>query len=782
MLAVDLLGGRAVAPVADKEAMAAGAVEPAAGQVPALERVVYPDVWDGVTVAYEKASGGIVESSYRIAAGSGKRAVESIRIRYNRPVRIDTNGDLVITYDHGEMRESAPVAWQESNGAKIPVDASFRSFGADEIGFEIGGYDHAQPLIIDPVLTWNTFLGGSGSEVGFGIAVDGSGNVYVGGACTAAWGTSPIRAYTSDVDIFVAKLDSGGNLTWHTFLGGSGSDRGYGLTVDGSGNVYIGGESNAAWGEPKRAFTSGGYDAFAAKLDSGGDLTWNTFLGGSGTDGGNGMAVDGSGNVYVGGQSTATWGVSPIRAFTSNGECTDAFAAKLDSGGDLTWNTFLGGIYSDLGKGIAVDGSGNVYVGGESTATWGTSPIRAFTSCSEYSSCDDAFAAKLDSGGNLTWNTFLGGGGGDGGYGLAVDGSGNVYVAGFSGTTWGTPKRAFTVTVNDAFAAKLDSGGNLTWNTFLGGSGDDYGQGIAVDGSGNVYIGGYGYGTWGSPIRAYTSGGDALAAKIDSGGNLTWNTFLGGSGSDRGLGIAVDGSGNIYVGGFSNATWGTSPIRAYTSGYDAFAAKMPETPTGIGLISFQAAARRDAIDLTWQTAMEPDNAGFHLWRAEGTDQPYERITSVLIPARGDAVNGATYAYADCNVVLGRNYLYRLADIDLNGESSFHGPVFSVMGTIDLLGPTDGMQTIGRFPVCFSWDGGPFVSFQVEISSAPDLSAATMILPADWIAASSYQPGKSDWNKIRALAGADGIIYWRVRGRTAGGAESISDRRWLRVRS
>ncbi|MDD8027768.1 MAG: SBBP repeat-containing protein, partial [Acidobacteriota bacterium] len=286
----------------------------------------------------------------------------------------------------------------------------------------------------------------------------------------------------------------------------------------------------------------------------------------------------------------------------------------------------------------------------------------------------------------------------------------------------------------------------------------------------------------GSPIRAYTSSYDAFAAKLDSGGNLAWNTFLGGSGFDLGFGIAVDGSSNVYVGGYSNATWGDSPIRAYTSSSnDAFAAKMPETPTGIGLVSFEAVARHDAIELTWQTAAETDNAGFHLWRAAGEDEPYERITPSLIPARGDAVNGAVYAYPDYDVVAGRSFLYRLEDIDTKGESTFHGPALAVMGTIELLQPVDGMRPVGALPVCFSWDGAPFTQFRVEISNAADFSAAGLVLPANWTTESSYQPTKSDWAKIRALAGNSGVVYWRVRGRTSAGAESASAVRWLIIR-
>src|SRR5204863_446303 len=145
----------------------------------------------------------------------------------------------------------------------------------------------------------------------------------------------------------------------------------------------------------------------------------------------------------------------------------------------------------------------------------------------------DAVAVKLDSNGNLIWNTFLGGTEHDEGYTIAVDGSGNVYMAGTCLATWGSPVRPFIGGGHDAFAAKLDSSGNFTWNTFLGGSGDDYGSGLAVDGSGNVYVEGFSTATWGSPDRAFSGGTyDAYAVKLDSSGNLTWNAFLGGSGAD----------------------------------------------------------------------------------------------------------------------------------------------------------------------------------------------------------------------------------------------------------
>jgi hypothetical protein len=275
-----------------------------------------------------------------------------------------------------------------------------------------------------------------------------------------------------------------------------------------------------------------------------------------------GIAVDGSGTVYVVGYSQAAWG-SPVREYTMG---RDAFVAKLDGSGNLTWNTFLGGTSYDEGMGIAVDGSGNAYVAGYSGDTWG-SPIRGYTG-----GWFDAFAAKLDGNGNLLWNTFLGGSSDDRGNAIAVDGSGNAYVAGYGGASWGSPVRPFTD--RDALAAKVDSSGNLIWNTFLGGNGLDDGWGIAVDVIGNVLVAGQSDAGWGVPVRPFTLQTDAFAAKLNNSGNLTRNTFLGANMQDEGNAIAIDADGNAYVAGASKLTWG-SPVRQFLGwNYDAFAAKL----------------------------------------------------------------------------------------------------------------------------------------------------------------------------------------------------------------
>ncbi len=364
-LRVEFVDANAVAPQTADSVAATG------GAAPPLGKVTYPNLWPGISLAYD-ASGGIARSTYTLAPGANPAA---IRLRYNAPVTVEADGSLRIAYESGVMHESAPLAWQEIRGARVPVAVRFtllpsagrRGAGGEvgsDVGFRVGRYDPRYPLVIDPTLTWNTFLGGSERDYGYAIAVDGDGNIYVTGRSAAGWG-SPVRVYTAGYDAFAAKLDYDGSLTWNTFLGGSGTDEGYGIAVDGSGNVYVTGYVTATWGSPVRAYTAG-YDAFAAQLDSNGGLLWNTFLGESGVDYGYGIAVDGSGNVYVTGTSSSAWSCPTdctVRDYTSS---NDAFAAQLDSDGNLTWNTFLGTGGIDNGYGVVVDGAGNVYVAGNS--------------------------------------------------------------------------------------------------------------------------------------------------------------------------------------------------------------------------------------------------------------------------------------------------------------------------------------------------------------------------------------------------------------------------------
>jgi murein DD-endopeptidase MepM/ murein hydrolase activator NlpD len=424
------------------------------------------------------------------------------------------------------------------------------------------------------ILAWTSFLGGINHDIGNDIASDSSGNLYVTGNSSATWG-NPVRAYTAYDDAFVAKLSPEGALLWVTFLGGISADTGDAIAVDGSGNVFVAGRSRAAWGDPLQAFTSyplDKYDGFIAKLDPNGSKLWHTFLGGSGDEYTADVSLGSDGSLYISGQASASWG-NAIRSYTSS---YDLFLAKFSSTGSLQWNTFLGGYGDEGGGNISLNSADEIYVTGTTNAGWG-SPIRPYTPGSSINNYDrDAFVVKLDPAGNLQWNTFLGGSALDSGYGISVDRNNNIYVSGSSVLSWDTPVRAFTPShltypADDAFIVKLSPDGQFVWNTFLGGNEWDYGYGIAVDESGIVYLTGRSDTSWGSPVRPIT-GSDAFIAAVNADGVLQWNTFLGGSGSDYGVGL-LSNMNSTYIVGSSDATWGT-PVRPYSHNSDSFVAKL----------------------------------------------------------------------------------------------------------------------------------------------------------------------------------------------------------------
>ena len=316
-LSVEFLGTPGVMPKGVEEGRETGNKSKA----PTLSKVVYEDLWEGISLMYEPREGGIVESTYHIAPGAD---VSRIRLRYNVPVEVQGDGSLRFEFERGFLTESRPMAWQEIGGERVPVEVAFRESGG-EVGFSVGRHDPRYLLTIDPAYAWHTFYGSSDWDAGSAIALDGSGNVYVTGFSNATWngpaGQNPLHASGT---IFVLKLNSSGAYQWHTFYGAGG---GVGIAVDGSGNVYVTGVSTATWNGPAgqtplHAF-SGASDIFVLKLDSSGAYQWHTFYVAYTSDYGNSIAVDSSGNVYVTGDSD-TWsgpaGQNPLHAYTGRGD------------------------------------------------------------------------------------------------------------------------------------------------------------------------------------------------------------------------------------------------------------------------------------------------------------------------------------------------------------------------------------------------------------------------------------------------------------------------------
>jgi uncharacterized repeat protein (TIGR01451 family) len=437
----------------------------------------------------------------------------------------------------------------------VPVQAGSQRLVAGETGSSLGEHAPVHPLATPPTMQWHTFMGGSSTDWGNSIALDGNGNVIVAGLSYTTWGT-PTNAYAGGSDAFVAKLNSDGTGQWNTFLGSADDDDGNGIAADGSGNVYIVGTSSTTWGSPINPFAESD-DAFVAKLNSDGALQWLTFLGGSGADSGIGIALDENGNVYIVGTAGGTWG-TPINPHT--GQWYDPFVAKLNGSGALQWHTYWGAGSLDSGEGIAVDGSSNVYAVGQCYATW-ASPVDA------YAGGTDACVVKLDTNGTRQWNTFMGSSDIDGGHGIAVDGSGDVYVTGYSNASWDTPIDPHGGPHYDVFVARLNgSDGVRQWNTFMGFSGTSYGRGVAVDRIGSVYVVGDSKDRTGVFC-------DAFLSSLTSDGAREWNMFIGGKYQhDYGRSVVPGGVGHLYAAGHSQDSWG-APISSHSGGTDAFAVK-----------------------------------------------------------------------------------------------------------------------------------------------------------------------------------------------------------------
>ena len=527
------------------------------------DKVVYENLWKGISLTYEAKKTGIAESIYTVTQGAD---VKNIRIRYNAEVTIQKNG--TITFNHpssqGSYAMSAPVAWQEREGTKIPVQIAYTRLTDNTIGFSVAVYDKNLPLIIDPVYQWHTFYGSAGEDSGKSIAVDKSGNVYVVGFSEATWG-SPLNPYSDSRDIVVMKLDSSGAFQWHAFYGSSQSDDGYGIAVGANGNIYITGRSYATWGSPLNAH-SGGSDIMVLKLNSSGAYQWHTFYGSSSSDCGQGIALDESENIYITGYSYATWG-SPLNAHSGG---SDIMVLKLNSSGAYQWHTFYGSGGADFGSAIAMDGNGNVYVTGDSPASWGL-PLNP------YAGFKDIVVLKLNNSGNYQWHTFYGSSvENDYGNGIAADASGNVYITGYSYATWGVPLNPYSGDA-DMLILKLNSSGAYQWHTFYGASGSDVGKGISVDESGNIYVAGYSSATWGTPLNPYSGAEDIVVLELDSSGAYQWHTFYGSSdANDGGQGIAFDGRGGIYVTAYGAGVWGF-PLNAHSGGGDIVVLKLAET-------------------------------------------------------------------------------------------------------------------------------------------------------------------------------------------------------------
>ncbi|MGH9164388.1 MAG: SBBP repeat-containing protein, partial [Acidimicrobiales bacterium] len=446
----------------------------------------------------------------------------------SRDMRVDTNGDLVVSTAGGDLRQDRPVVYQLVDGRRVRVSARYDLRGDGRVGFAFGAYDPARALVVDPALSSSSTIGGSLNDSAFAVAVDATGASYVADSTTSpdfpVLGS--IQPAVAGTDAFVAKLNPAGTaFVYATYLGGAINDTARGLAVDASGAAYVTGQTsstNFPTAGPVQAANGGGpNDAFVTKLNPAGSaLVYSTYLGAAGDDIGRSLAVDGAGAAYVGGRASAGFPTAtPLQAASGGG--FDAFVAKLNPAGSaLAYSTYLGGSLADEAFAVAVDGANSAYVAGTTSSTNlpTASPIQAANAGGA-----DAFVAKLNPAGSaLAYSTYLGGDGTESGSGLAVAGDGSAVVVGDTASDnfrTAAPFQAARAGEGDAFVTRISPAGTgLASSTFLGGSSSDNANAVALGPDGSIHVAG----STGSsnfpvkdPVAPRAGNGDAFVAQLD---------------------------------------------------------------------------------------------------------------------------------------------------------------------------------------------------------------------------------------------------------------------------
>jgi uncharacterized repeat protein (TIGR01451 family) len=610
--------------------------------IPTFGRVHYQDVYKDIDLVYYGHE-GTLEYDFIVAPQADPNAIH-LSFKGAKDISLDADGNLILHTSHGDVIHRRPYAYQDLPDGRHAVAAKYRLHnvkdGTPTVTFQLATYDSGSPLIIDPVLNYTSFLGGSGADEANAIVVDSDGNFYVTGSTLSTdfpadngVNTSYISSDLSS-DVFISKFDNAGTLVFSTYLGaksnssGFGDDVGTAIAVDSSGQIYVTGYTNSFNNAnpfpttPTNAYHKtpiGNYDVFVTVLaNDGSSLIYSTYIGGSGGDEAYGIALDTTGNIYVTGMTKLDF--PTVGAYQASGDGNtnfgDAFIFKLDPSQNgtagLIYSTYLGGSSDDIATAIAIDSSGNAYVTGQTVSTDFPLVNPYQNALAGTNGVADAFVAKLDAYGNsLIYSTYLGGSGKDTGLGIAVDDSGNAYVAGISNAwseiiyDWSVSPPTettviydgdFPVTTNaydtvmnngdlaDGFVTKFAPDGTaLTYSTYLGGSASDEIRAIAVDSYGAAYVAGWtssgNFPEVGGILSNNNSGGkDVFASELWAAGNgLEYSGMLGGTGDDQANGIALSNSG-LYLTGWTKSAdlpfTTDAAQKTSTDNYDAFVARI----------------------------------------------------------------------------------------------------------------------------------------------------------------------------------------------------------------
>jgi len=627
------------------------------------------------------------------------------RLEGAEQIRPGQGGDLTVSTGEGALQLRHPVCYQEKEGRREPVSAEYVLLARNEIGFQIGDYDHSRPLVIDPVLDYSSYLGGSGEDTATGLQLirDITGavtDVVITGATTSVNFPTTVGSYdhfreqgaSPDRDLYVARFNSGGaNLIYSTYLGGTGDDLPSRLAVDLLGSVYVTGQTRSrdfptTFGAFDRGL-NGASDAFLTKLNPDGDaLVYSSYLGGQQEDRGTDVVVNSGGQAFVSGvTNSANFPTANAAQANYGGGTTDGFVAGLSpTGTALVFGTFLGGGRPDEALGLAVDVFDSLYVTGWTLSSDFPTTVGAFQRSlrnAGFLYAADAFVVNLDSaGGAPLYATYLGGTGIDIANGIAVDNQGSAYLTG------STQSADFPVTsgaadvslsgTTDAFVAKLDYFGySLSYATYLGGTGADTGLAIALNSIGQAYVAGSTLSTnFPTPValqpiyggKGPLETGDGFVVKLNGQGSvLHFGTYFGGSDDDAVTALATGEDGELFVAGSTRSgnfstTFDATQTKA-GGGTEAFLARLSE-PRLIPAPPLRVSAAfltKDRVSLQWEDH-STNEVGFQLERKVG-DAAWTLLTA--LPAN-------TSSYEDRFIAVGGSYRYRVRAYNDAGNSAY----------------------------------------------------------------------------------------------------------------
>ncbi len=698
--------------------------------LPTYAGISYNGLYDGITLNFGGTQ-GVLKGTYTLAAGADPSV---IRWRYTGAARLelDQSGDLLVDGTGSEplLTEQAPLAWQtggSGSAGRLPVEVHFVLGSDGTVGFALGAYDRAEPLTIDPSLIFSTYLGGTGRDEAYGVAADPSGNVYITGF-TGSTNFPTVNPYQptnhGTPDAFVTKFNANGTVAYSTYVGGTVTDSAYGIAVDSAGNAYITGyTSSTDFPITQNAYqpTSNGLDAFLTKLNAtGSTLLYSTYFGGTVNDYAYGVAVDGSGNAYITGNTGQNGtGFPLVNAYqaTYGGGTTDAFLARVNTtragAASLIYSTYLGGSSSDYGgtsaasspgHGVAADGSGNAYITGEtSSANFPT--VNAYDPTLTVGT--DAWVAKVNTnlvgGPSLIYSTYLGGSGCcDYGRDIDIDASGSAYVTGQTNSTDFPTLNPYQSCVAGPFVTKFNAAGNgLIYSTCFGAGGAGEGADISVDNTGRAHVvGSTSSSTFPqmNSLQTYQGGGDAFALILGAAGNnLVFSTFLGGTANDVGIGGATDGANKSYVTGSTLSTdfpiqspyqpSSSGGVEAFVSSIDGSAPVATATPIPTCSVAWNSVDSPNPSGMNGNALVDVAAAAANDVWAVGTSADYTspNPTAVALMEHWDGAKWSILSSPPAN------------NVSMGGVAALPGDAWAV-------GDYDSPTATGHQPLLEHWDG------------------------------------------------------------------------------